>query len=63
MKLNTEPFHVWLASFGIAVLALVPPLLVRPCDWLAVVYPGRATLSVLVLLFAMRHYHRKTMPR
>jgi len=63
MKSNTEPFDVWLASFGIAALALVPPLHVRPYDWLAVVYPGRATLSVLILLSAMWYYHRKTKPR
>jgi hypothetical protein len=61
VKINTEPFDVWLASLGIALLALVPPLLVRPIDWLAIAYPVRAALCVLTLLFVMRHYHRRVL--
>ena len=61
VKVNTEPFDVWLASLGIALLALVPPLLVRPLDGLAIAYPVRAALCVSTLLFVMRHYHRRAL--
>jgi uncharacterized membrane protein len=66
-KRNTEPFDVWCASLGIAMLALLPPLLSRPRDWLAIIYVGRATLSVMVILGVMWYFHRReislNMPR
>ena len=56
---NTEPFDVWCASLVIAVLAIVPPFLVRHRDWLAIAYAGRATLSVMIVLGVMWHFHRR----
>jgi ABC-type xylose transport system permease subunit len=56
-KRNTEPFDSWLASLGIATLALVPPLLALPRDWLGVVYTGRGVTCVVITLFVMRYYH------
>ena len=66
-KRNTEPLDIWCANLFLALLALAPPLLSRPCDWLAVIYAGRATLCVVVLLAVMVYFHRQkvvsTQPR
>ena len=58
-KRNTEPFDSWIANLCISTLSLIPPLLSRPCDWLGVVYAGRAVVCVVIILFAMRHYHHR----
>jgi hypothetical protein len=56
-KRNTEPFDVWGVSLGLAALALIPSIIAW--DALAIVYAGRATLSVMVTLAVMWHFHRR----
>ena len=56
---NTEPFDMWCVSLGIAALGLVPPLLVEPHDRLAIVYAGRAVVSVTLMLGLMWHCERQ----
>lgn len=56
-KKNTEPFDVWCANLGIAMLALIPSLITK--DVLGIIYAGRAVLCVAAMIFAMWYFGRR----
>jgi hypothetical protein len=56
----TEPFDVWSVNLLLGFISLVPALLSRYRDWLAIIYAVRATLCVSAILSVMWYFHRKT---